>query len=110
PGGLLHIDPSRARRADGAHPGSGLPAGSDRAPPWRRSRPTTTSTPLDSPTVQVEVTDKPLVSVEADLHAIGLFDAEVLPEAFRDLPGAGDVRTAFKKLTLLRPDQPARLL
>ncbi|OLE36271.1 MAG: hypothetical protein AUG48_07950 [Actinobacteria bacterium 13_1_20CM_3_68_9] len=60
--------------------------------------------------MQVEVTDKPLVSVEADLHAIGLFDEEVLPEAFRDLPGAGDVRTAFKKLTLLRPDQPARLL
>ena len=60
--------------------------------------------------MQVEVTDKPLASVEADLHAIGLFDGEELPEAFRDLPGAGDVRTAFKRMTLLRPEQPERLL
>jgi leucyl aminopeptidase len=60
--------------------------------------------------MQVEVTDKPLASVEADLHAIGLFDGEVLAEAFRDLPGAGDVKTAFKRVTLLRSEQPERLL
>jgi leucyl aminopeptidase len=60
--------------------------------------------------VLVEVTDRPLVGVDADLHAIGLFDGEALPEGFRNLPGAGDVRTAFKRLTLLRPDHPARLL
>ncbi len=60
--------------------------------------------------MQVEVTDKPFADVEADLHAVGLFDGEALPEAFRDLPGAGDVRTAFKRMTLLRPEHPERLL
>src|SRR5437762_8418526 len=60
--------------------------------------------------MQVEVTDKPFSGVDADLHAIGLFDGEALQEAYRDLPGAGDVKTAFKKLTLLRPERPERLL
>jgi len=58
----------------------------------------------------VEVTDKPFAGVDADLHAMGLFDGEELPEAYRDLPGADDVRTTFKKLTLLRPERPERLL
>ena len=60
--------------------------------------------------MQVEVTDKPFADVEADLHAVGLLDGEALPEAFRDLPGAGDVRTAFKRMTLLRPEHPERVL
>ena len=60
--------------------------------------------------MQVEVTDKPFAGVEADLHAMGLFDGEELPEAYRDLPGARDTKTAFKKLTLLRPERPERLL
>jgi leucyl aminopeptidase len=60
--------------------------------------------------VDVEVTDKPFAGIEADLHGVGLFEGEELPEAYRELPGAGDVRTAFKKLTLLRPERPKRLL
>jgi leucyl aminopeptidase len=60
--------------------------------------------------LQVEVTDKPFAGVEADLQAMGLFDGEKLREAYRDLPGAGDVKTSFKKLTLLRPDPAERLL
>jgi leucyl aminopeptidase len=60
--------------------------------------------------VQVEATDKPFAGLEADLHAMGLFDGEELRQAYRELPGAGDVKTAFKKLTLLRPDGPERLL
>jgi hypothetical protein len=43
----------------------------------------------------VEVTDKPFAGVDADLHAMGLFDGEELPEAYRDLPGADDVRYTF---------------
>jgi leucyl aminopeptidase len=66
--------------------------------------------PLDSPSVRVEVTDKPFADVEADLHAMGLFDGDELWHAYRDLPGAHDVKTAFKKLTLLRPERPERLL
>jgi leucyl aminopeptidase len=65
---------------------------------------------LDSPSVRVEVTDKPFADVEADLHAIGLFDGDELRQAYRDLPGAHDVKTAFKQLTLLRPERPERLL
>jgi leucyl aminopeptidase len=60
--------------------------------------------------VRVEVTDKPFADVEADLHAMGLFDGDELLQAYRDLPGAHDVKTAFKKLTLLRPERPERLL
>ncbi len=60
--------------------------------------------------MQVEVTDKPFAGVEADLHATGLFAGDELPEAHRDLPGARDVKTAVKKLTLLRPERPERLL
>jgi leucyl aminopeptidase len=65
---------------------------------------------IDSRAVQVEATDKPFSGVEADLHAMGLFEGEELREAYADLPGAGDVKTAFKKLTLLRPERPERLL
>ena len=60
--------------------------------------------------MRVEVTDKPFAGIEADLHAMGLFDGDELPQAYRDLPGARDVKTAFKKLTLLRPERPERLL
>jgi leucyl aminopeptidase len=60
--------------------------------------------------MQVDVTDKPFAGVEADLHAMGLFDRDELRQAYRDLPGARDVKTAFKKLTLLRPERPERLL
>ncbi len=60
--------------------------------------------------MQVEVTGKPFAGVEADFHVIGLSDGEQLPQAYRDLPGAADVRTAFRKLTLLRPERPERLL
>jgi leucyl aminopeptidase len=58
----------------------------------------------------VEVTDKPFAGVEADLHAMGMFEGDELPEAYADLPGAGDVKAAFKKLTLLRPKRTERLL
>ena len=67
--------------------------------------------PIDSRSLQVEITDKPFAGVEADLHAMGLFDGDELREAYRDLPGARDLKTAFKKLTLLRPaERPERLL
>jgi leucyl aminopeptidase len=60
--------------------------------------------------MQVEVTGKPLAEVDADLHVIGLVDGDQLPQAYADQPGAGDVRSGFKKLTLLRPERPERLL
>ena len=60
--------------------------------------------------MRVEVTTKPFREVPADLHALGLIEGEDLPENYRDLPGAGDVRAGFRKLTLLRPDGAGRLL
>jgi leucyl aminopeptidase len=60
--------------------------------------------------VQVDVTDKPLLEVGVDLHAIGLFEGEEVAEAYRGLAGARDARAAFRKLTLLRPAQDQRML
>ena len=40
----------------------------------------------------------------------GLSMARSCRQAYRDLPGARDVKSAFKKLTLLRPERPERLL
>ncbi len=60
--------------------------------------------------MQVEVTGQPLDAVEADVHVVGLTEGEELAPAHRELPGAGDVRTAFRKRALLRPDGGRRLL
>jgi leucyl aminopeptidase len=60
--------------------------------------------------MQVEVTSAPFAGIDADLHAIGLFEGEDLPEDYRDVPGARDAKAALRKLTLLRPEPPDRLL
>ncbi len=65
---------------------------------------------LDSRAVRTEVTTEPLDGIRADLHAVGLFEGAELPAPYSGAPGAGDVRPAFKKLTLLRPDPERRLL
>src|SRR5215208_7635390 len=65
---------------------------------------------LDSPPVQVEVTGQSLDGVDADLHVIGLAQEEELDPAYRELPGAEDVRGGFRKHALLRPDADRRLL
>ena len=49
-------------------------------------------------------------AADADLHAIGLPDGTELPDALAGAAGAADVRTGYRKLTLLRPDPTARLL
>src|SRR6266480_1230767 len=60
--------------------------------------------------MQVEVVPTPIHEAEADVHAVGLCEGDELPEALRDLPGAGDVKAAFKESTLLRPDASSRVL
>ena len=47
---------------------------------------------------------------DAGLEVLALPDGERLPEALAGLPGATDVRTAFKKTTLLRPGSAERIL
>ncbi len=58
--------------------------------------------------MRVEVTTEPPAKARADLEALGLFEGEQLPEPYGELAGAGDVRAAFRKLTLLRPDPERR--
>ena len=60
--------------------------------------------------MRVEVTEQPLAAIDADLHVIALAEGEELPEAYRRLPGADDVRAAFRKLGLLRTPEGQRLL
>jgi leucyl aminopeptidase len=67
-------------------------------------------TAVEPGSIEVEVVAGAGVEVDADAHAIGLADGQELPEALRDAPGATEVKTAFKKVTLLRPPRPTRLL
>jgi leucyl aminopeptidase len=60
--------------------------------------------------VRVEVTTEALPAARADLEAIGLVEGQQLPEPYRELPGAGDVKAGFRKLTLLRPEGQRRVL
>ena len=52
--------------------------------------------------MQIDVTESPLAEVDADLHVTGLCDGEELPEPIASAPGAGEVKTAFKKTATLR--------
>ncbi len=60
--------------------------------------------------MRTEVTTEPLDGIQADLEAVGLFEGAELPKPYSGAPGAGDVRAAFKKLTLLRLDPKRRVL
>jgi leucyl aminopeptidase len=60
--------------------------------------------------VRVELTDKPLTEVEADLLAVMLFEGEELPEPLAGSPGAGDAKGGFRKTALLHPEKPGRAL
>jgi leucyl aminopeptidase len=41
---------------------------------------------------------------------LGLFEGENLPEPFAAAPGSADVRSGYKKLAILRPERPERVL
>lgn len=61
--------------------------------------------------MQVELTEKPLIEIEADLHVLPRTDAEAaVPKEFAEVAGAEDAKTSFKSVTLLRPEgAPERL-
>ena len=60
--------------------------------------------------MEVEVRQVGIPEVDADLLAVGLYDGEELPDAIGDAPGASDARGGFKRLALLRPERPSRVL
>jgi leucyl aminopeptidase len=66
--------------------------------------------PILPPLVRVEVTDRPLAEVEADLLAVMLFEGEELPEPLADAPGADDVKGGYRKTALLHPETPRHAL
>ena len=60
--------------------------------------------------VQVELSSEPLSGLDADLHVVGIADGASLEGEMASAAGAGDVKTGFRKTTLLRPGTPERLL
>jgi leucyl aminopeptidase len=60
--------------------------------------------------VRVEASQLAPTDTDADLLVAGLYEDEDLPEALQAAPGAIDAKGAFQKLTLLRPERPARAL
>jgi len=60
--------------------------------------------------VKVEVKQLDIPDVEADLLAVGLFDGEALPAELASAAGGADARGAFKKLALIHPERPVRVL
>jgi leucyl aminopeptidase len=60
--------------------------------------------------LRVEVADKPLSEVDADLLAVLIFDGDELPEPLAGAPGSEDVKGAYKKATLVHPGRPRRAL
>ena len=65
---------------------------------------------IDSPPVDVEVAAKPLADLDVDLVIVGVADGQRLPPELADSAGAGDLKTAAGKLTLLHPEHPERAL
>ena len=60
--------------------------------------------------MRVEVADKPLSEVDSDLLAVLILDGDELPEPLAGAPGSEDVKSAYKKATLIHPDTPRRAL
>jgi leucyl aminopeptidase len=60
--------------------------------------------------VQVEVREIPLAQVDSDLLVVGLQEGAKLPEPLQGAPGTADLREAFRKTTLLYPQQAPRTL
>jgi leucyl aminopeptidase len=61
--------------------------------------------------VRVEVVEKELIEVDADLHVIPRTTGEKpVPAEFAEVPGADDASSDYKSRTLLRPGNPRRLL
>jgi leucyl aminopeptidase len=60
--------------------------------------------------VRIDCTRQPAAEIDSDLVCIGLCEGEELPEELRSARGAADARGGFKKLAILRPDAPERVL
>jgi leucyl aminopeptidase len=60
--------------------------------------------------VRVEVSQLAPIDTDADLLVVGLHEGGELPGELAGAPGAADAKGGSGKLTLLRPEQPGRVL
>jgi leucyl aminopeptidase len=60
--------------------------------------------------VDLEVVAKPLAELEAGVVALGIADGEGLPAGLADAPGAADTKTGFRKVAVLHPERPSRVV
>jgi leucyl aminopeptidase len=60
--------------------------------------------------MKVSVSQLEIAAVDADLLAVGLCKGEDLPAELASARGAADAKGSFKKLTVVHPEQPARVL
>jgi leucyl aminopeptidase len=65
---------------------------------------------IDSAAVEVAVRQLDIANTEADLVVVGLFEADDLPQALAVEPGAAHVKSGYRKLSTLHPDEPWRAL
>jgi leucyl aminopeptidase len=65
---------------------------------------------IDSAAVKVEVAELEYLQIEADLIVVGLFEGDELRDELAWDPAARYVKTEFKKLSLLHPDEPWRVV
>jgi leucyl aminopeptidase len=60
--------------------------------------------------LRVQVIDKPLSEIDADLVAVLLFDGEDLPEPLAGAPGSGDAKGGYRKVAQVFPEGGKRAL
>jgi leucyl aminopeptidase len=65
---------------------------------------------IDSPPVELEVVAAELEELDTDLVALAFAEGDELPEAIREAPGAAEARPGLRKLALVYPERPARVL
>jgi leucyl aminopeptidase len=58
--------------------------------------------------LRVEVTDKPLTEIDAELLALLIFDGEELPEPLAGAPGADEVKGGYRKTAIVHPGEHRR--
>jgi leucyl aminopeptidase len=60
--------------------------------------------------VKVSLSQAEISAVDADLLAVGLCEGEKLPAEIASAPGSNDAKGGFKKLAMLYPERPGRVL
>ncbi len=60
--------------------------------------------------MQVTVSQIEIPQIDAELLAVGLCEGEELPAELASAPGAADAKGAYKRLAMLHPERPERVL